>query len=301
MIKKNLSRNHYARPPDFFSSDVSEARRFYLDLNPSGNRPLVVVCGGLEYCTPDFAIRRDTFPYYSIEYVARGRGEVKIKGRARPLQSGRLFSCGPGVSQHITGDPADPLVKYFVDFAGTQAAELLRSCKLSPGSVSEVFPANALQPLFDELIQAGSQVRRGNAELCARLLECMALRISSSRAPIEGSQTLSFATFERCRQHIEQHALRLQSLDQIAGECHINQAYLCRLFRRFDHSSPYQYLLRLKMNRAAERLQQTGMMVKQAADESGFSDPFHFSRVFHSILGLSPSAFRGLRQVKPAA
>jgi len=51
----------------------------------------------------------------------------------------------------------------------------------------------------------------------------------------------------------------------------------------------------LKMNHAAERLQQTDILVKQVAVESGFSDPFHFSRVFHSILGLSPAAFRGLR------
>ncbi len=295
MPPKIASVKQRSSAPEFFSADVAQARRFYLDLNPPKTRSLVVVCGGLEYCTPDFVIRRDTFPYFSIEYVARGRGEVKLKGRARSLQAGRLFSYGPGVSQRITGDPSDPLVKYFVDFAGTQAAELLRSCKLSPGSVSEIFPANGLQPLFDELIQAGSQVHRGNAELCAKLLECMALRISSSRAPIEGAQTLSFATFERCRQHIELHALRLQSLDQIAGECHVNQAYLCRLFRRFDHISPYQYLLRLKMNHAAERLQQSAIMVKQVADEAGFSDPFHFSRVFHSILGLSPAAFRGLR------
>ena len=295
MPPKKPSANRRPAAPEFFSAAVAQARRFYLDLKPPKNRPLVVVCGGLEYCTPDFAIRRDTFPYFSIEYVARGRGEVKLKGRARSLQAGCLFSYGPGVSQQITGDPADPLVKYFVDFAGTQAAELLRSCKLSPGNVSEVFPANALQPLFDELIQAGSEVRRENSELCAKLLECMALRLSATRAPIESAQTLSFATFERCRQHIEQHALRLQSLDQIAGECHVNQAYLCRLFRRFDHNSPYQYLLRLKMNHAASRLQQTGMMVKQVADESGFRDPFHFSRVFHSVLGLSPAAFRGLR------
>jgi AraC-like DNA-binding protein len=281
--------------PEFFSPDVAAAKRFFIDLNPPKNRPLVVVCGGLEYCTPDFAIHRETFPFFSIEYVARGCGKVKLNGRTRSLQAGRLFSYGPGVSQRITGDPADPLVKYFVDFVGTQALELLRSCKLSPGSVSEVFPSNALQPLFDELIQAGSNAHRGNADLCAKLLECLSLRISSSRAPIESAQTLSFATFQRCRKHIGQHALRLQSLDQIASECHINQAYLCRLFQRFDHSSPYKYLLRLKMNHAAERLQQTDILVKQVAVESGFSDPFHFSRVFHSILGMSPAAFRGLR------
>ncbi|MGD0259242.1 MAG: AraC family transcriptional regulator [Verrucomicrobiota bacterium] len=294
MKPRKLSGKGMPPAPEFFSPDVAEARRFYLDLNPPRNRQLVVVCGGLEHCTPDYAIHRDTFPYYSIEYVARGRGEVRLKGRSFPLQPGRLFSYGPGVSQHINGAPANPLVKYFVDFAGTHATELLRSCGLSPGRVSEVSPANALQPLFDELIQAGLQVRRENAELCAKLLECLALRIAGTRAPLEGAETLAFATYQQCRHYIEQHGLRLRTLEQIASECHVNDAYLCRLFRRYDHQSPYQYLLRLKMNFAAERLQQPGTLVKQVAEEVGFTDPFHFSRVFRSVLGRSPAAFRGL-------
>jgi AraC-like DNA-binding protein len=281
--------------PAFFSADVAAARRFYLDLNPPKQRPLVVVCGGLEHCTPDYAIRRDSFPFHSIEYVARGRGEVKLKGRTFPLQPGRLFSYGPGIPHHITGDTADPLVKYFVDFAGTKATALLRSCSLSAGRGSEVFPANVLQPLFDELIQAGSRARRDSAGLCAKLLECLALRITGAHAPLAGAETLAFTTYQHCRRHIEQHSLRLRTLAQIADECHVNNAYLCRLFRRYDQQTPYQYLLRLKMNHAAERLQQPGALVKQVAEESGFGDPFHFSRVFTSIFGLSPTAFRGLR------
>jgi AraC-like DNA-binding protein/quercetin dioxygenase-like cupin family protein len=281
--------------PEFFSADVAEARRFYLDLNPPNKRQLVVVCGGLEHCKPDYAIHRETFPFYSIEYVARGRGEVKLKGRSFPLQPGRLFSYGPGIPHHIIGDAADPLVKYFVDFVGTQATVLLRSCGLLPGRVSEVFPTNVLQPLFDELIQAGLQVRRESVVLCGKLLECLALRMTGARAPLEGAETLAFTTFQQCRHHIEQHSLRLRTLEQIAGECHVNNAYLCRLFRRYDKQSPYQYLLRLKMNYAAERLQQPGALVKRVAEESGFADPFHFSRVFTSVFGLSPTAFRGLR------
>jgi len=281
--------------PDFFSADVAQARRFYLDLNPPKNRPLAVVCGGLEHCTPDYAIRRETFPFYSIEYAVRGRGEVRLRGRACALQPGRLFSYGPGIPQNITGDAAAPLVKYFVDFAGTRARALLRSCGLPPGRVSEVFPANALQPLFDELIQAGLRAHRESAELCGKLLECLALRITGARAPLAGAETRAFATYQQCRSHLEQHSLRLRTLEQMAGECHVNNAYFCRLFRRFDNQSPYQYLLRLKMNHAAERLKQPGALVKQVAEESGFADPFHFSRVFTSVFGLSPTAFRGLR------
>lgn len=254
-----------------------------------------MVCGGLEHCTPDYAIRRDTFPFYSIEYVVRGRGEVKLKGRTCSLQPGRMFTYGPDVPQHITGDASQPLVKYFVDFTGTRALEWLRTCGLPPGRVSEVFPANVLQPLFDELIQTGLLVRRGNAELCVKLLECLALRIAGARAPFAGAETLAFTTYQQCRQHIEKHGLRLRTLEQIAGECHVNHAYLCRLFRRYDHQTPYQFLLRLKMNHAAERLQQPGVLVKQIAEETGFPDPFHFTRVFTSVFGLAPTAFRGLR------
>ncbi len=75
----------------------------------------------------------------------------------------------------------------------------------------------------------------------------------------------------------------------------MNNAYLCRLFRRYDHQSPYQYLLRLKMNLAAEILQRPDALVKQVAEAIGFSDPFHFSRSFKTVFGLSPDAFRRLR------
>jgi AraC-like DNA-binding protein len=281
--------------PEFFSPHVATARRFYLDLSPARNQRLAVVCGGLEHCTPDYVVRRETFPFYSIEYVTRGAGTANLKGKSFPLQPGRLFSYGPGIPQQITGDARKPLVKYFVDFAGTGALELLRSCDLPPGRVQNVFPPNTLQPLFDELIACGLSVRRESGELCVKLLECIALRIAGARAPIEGAETLAFTTYQQCRQYIEQHCLRLRTLEQIAAECRVNNAYLCRLFRRYDNQTPYQCLLRLKMNFAASRLQQPGALVKQVAEETGFSDPFHFSRIFKTVLGISPAAFRALR------
>jgi AraC-like DNA-binding protein len=199
------------------------------------------------------------------------------------------------VPHDIIENPSAPLVKYFVAFSGKWASSLLNSCKLPPGHVAQVFPSNTLVALFDELIQSGLRLGRGNVDLCLKLLECLALKISGTNAPLKDVETLAFATYQQCRQHIEQRFLNLQTLEQIAKECHVNKAYLCRLFRRFDHQSPYQYLLHLKMNFAAERLQQPGVLVKQAAEELGFSDPFHFSRVFRNMLGVSPAKFRNLR------
>jgi AraC-like DNA-binding protein len=295
MKRSNETKPKPGGVPEFFSRHVSEARRFYLDLNPPKDRALVVVSGGCEHCTPDYAIHRGTFPFYSIEFVARGRGWVKLQQRKCTLQPGRLFSYGPGVRQDITSDPTDPLVKYFVDFSGTQAVRLLRACQLPSGNVAQVFPPNEVQGIFDELINSGVRGTRHSEELCMKLLECLALKIEGSRGPLEGIETFSFTTYQQSRQHIQQHFQRLKTLQQIAQECHIDGAYLCRLFRRYDHQSPYQFLLRLKMNLAAEWLRQPGALVKQISERIGFSDPFHFSRAFKSAFGLSPDAFRKFR------
>ena len=104
------------------------------------------------------------------------------------------------------------------------------------------------------------------------------------------------ATYQRCRQYIQDHWLHLLTLEQAARECHVAPAYLCRLFRRFDHEGPYRYLLRLKMNFAAERLRDPKVLVKEAAAVVGFRDPFQFSHSFKNIFGTSPDVFRRLRE-----
>ena len=45
------------------------------------------------------------------------------------------------------------------------------------------------------------------------------------------------------------------------------------------------------MNDAADRLQAPAVAIKQVAEEMGFSDPFHFSRVFKKALGLTPAQY----------
>lgn len=281
--------------PEFFSVQVSEARRFYLDLQPSRNRSVAVVCGGLERTRSDYRIQRRTFPFYSIEYVVRGRGTVILRGRTHMLEPGRVFSYGPAVEQQIASDAAEPLVKYFVDFSGAKAKALLAGCGLAAGGVSQVFPPTELQVLFDELIHCGLKATRGSSALCDRLLECLALKIREAHAPLDETEHRAFSTYQSCRQHFQQHFKRLKTLEQASAECHVNNAYLCRLFRRYDRQSPYQFLLRLKLNQAAERLQQPGTLVKQAAEEAGFEDPFHFSRAFKRTFGLSPEEFRRWR------
>jgi AraC-like DNA-binding protein len=287
--------NSAGASPDFFSAQVREARRFYLDLAPPPEAAMVVVCGGCETCASDYEIHRSSFPYYSIEFVVRGYGGLHLDGQPFALEPGTVFSYGPGISQDITTDTAEPLVKYFVDFTGTHALALLERHGLAPGSVVQVFAPGEVQSVFDDFVRDGLKGTGYAAALCAALFEYLVLKIADSQIPGRSGQTLAYGTFQRCRQHIVEHCRRLMSLNEVARECHVDRAYLCRLFRRFEHQTPHQFLMRRKMQFAAERLQEPGVLVKEVAAELGFVDPFHFSRVFKGVFGLSPNSFRKMR------
>ncbi len=284
-----------AAAPDFFSRQVSQSDWFYLDNYARAHQPLEVVCGGWEHCEPDYRINRRDFPFYSIEFVARGRGTLSMMGQNCKLRAGNVFTYGPGVPHAISTDAADPFVKYFVDFTGRQASGMLRQYSLAPGAVVRISSPEAVLRIFDDLIANGNTGSRFSSALCATLIQQLMLKIAETIVVEDRSLTGSFTTYQRCREFIRDNARGLWTVKEVAEQCRVDEAYLCRLFRRYDDQSPYEYLMRLKMNIAAQKLKDSQMLVKQVAYELGYSDPFHFSRAFKRVFGLSPGAFRRLR------
>jgi AraC-like DNA-binding protein len=281
-------------PPAFVSQQVTAARRFYHNLKPRPTRRLSIVCGGWEECARDYAIDRETFPFLSVEFVASGRGDLVLGGKRHALEAGTVFSYGPGVSQRIRTSPDQPLGKYFVDFIGERGRKLLRECRLAPGTCVQLAATSEVRQAFDALVRLAAGHHWLNARTCELQVELLLLVIVRSTQPGSRSERRSLATFERCRRHIETHFLALNTLEEAAAACHVDVAYLCRLFRRFLDDTPFRYLQRLQMQWAAERLHTSGRLIREVADDLRI-DPFQFSRTFKRIHGVSPSAFLNAR------
>jgi AraC-like DNA-binding protein len=281
-------------PPAFVSQQVTAARRFYQNLRPKPGHDLTVVCGGWEECAPDYTIDRKTFPFLSVEFVASGRGELVLDGHRHPLEPGTVFTYGPGISQRINPSSGSTLGKYFVDFTGERGRALLWECKLPPGTCVQLSTPGEARHAFETLVRLGAGHHRLAARMCVLQVELLLLALVRSTQPGSPSERRSLATFERCRQHIDAHFLSLATLEQAAAACHVDSAYLCRLFRRFQSETPFRYLQRLQMQWAAERLHTSGRLVREVADELRI-DAFQFSRTFKRIHGVSPTAFLSSR------
>ncbi|MEY4488931.1 MAG: hypothetical protein RIQ79_1439, partial [Verrucomicrobiota bacterium] len=120
-------------PPAFISNQVTKARRFYRELRPRAKTTLAVVCGGWEQCAPDYRLKRADFPYWSLEFVAGGEGELVLAGKEHRLERGVVFAYGHGVPHEIRTEAGNQLRKYFVDFCGQGSAVKLAQAGLAAG------------------------------------------------------------------------------------------------------------------------------------------------------------------------
>jgi signal transduction histidine kinase/DNA-binding LacI/PurR family transcriptional regulator/AraC-like DNA-binding protein len=110
-----------------------------------------------------------------------------------------------------------------------------------------------------------------------------------------GADTLppqTSALVKRAIAYLHQNYARPLSRWEIAEAIGVSQDYLSRVFNRELGLSPWSYLNRYRIGQAKALLRGTSDSVQAIAHQVGFKDQAYFSRVFHSLTGVSPRAFR---------
>jgi AraC-like DNA-binding protein len=86
------------------------------------------------------------------------------------------------------------------------------------------------------------------------------------------------------------------SLGNIAAAAGLSIDHFGRLFKSYAEETPMNYLRRVRVREARFLLEHSGLLVKEVAAATGFTDPFHFSRAFRSETGQSPRAYRAKKR-----
>ena len=275
----------------FISTQVIAGEYYYLNLTPQKEMSETVICGGREQCSPDYRIKRESFKFHSIEFVAAGKGTLIIHGIRYELRPGMIFHYGPRTPHLIETDPGFPLHKHFVSFVGHNLTDLLKQTVFRRGIPLYAARPFRMRSIFENLITTGNTPSRNRDALCALLLRQLILTADDTAMDTETAASPAWQTYLRCRQHIERNFLDIDSVNDAARETFVDPAYFARLFKRFADETPLQLLNRLKINKAAELLNSRNMLVKEAAHAVGFADPYHFSRVFKRVYGIPPKTF----------
>jgi len=202
---------------------------------------------------------------YAIVYVIAGGGRFGDQRNAeRPVAAGDLLYCFPGLrpSYH---NPDRRWTECWLAFRGPLFREL-ESTGLLDRAQAVRHPG-----LDPELIRAFSEllddVRRGPwhdpSILLARLHLLLAEAANASRRRHPDSAGLGIG-YERFR----------------------------KTFAAAVGMAPARYRLRRRIARARELLVEGDRRIADIAEELGFCDPYHFTRQFGKLTGLSPARYR---------
>jgi transcriptional regulator GlxA family with amidase domain len=102
----------------------------------------------------------------------------------------------------------------------------------------------------------------------------------------------SIERVEVARQYLHEHAAEPVTLATLSRVAALSPFYLVRVFKAHVGVPPYRYLTSLRVARARTLLESSSLSVTQVAHRCGFGSASHFSTVFRSHTGLSPTEYR---------
>jgi len=82
-------------------------------------------------------------------------------------------------------------------------------------------------------------------------------------------------------------------LDELAREAGLSTSHFIRSFRESTGKTPYQFLLDRRVQRAQTLMRNPRCSLTEVARSTGFANQHHMARVFRSVTGITPSAWRG--------
>ncbi len=224
-------------------------------------------------------INSDTF---AVEYVQEGIFIFRQDDATLRINPGEIFLVQFGSDNSMQCE-TETAVKRTVIMTGSLLRRSLEIMGLT--RVNRIIPTDRsrIDGIFDRLYAHSrkgefADYREACKECYALLMELSAQNVAAHR-PKELQRTLEFI-----HEHLSEH-LTLARLVQHSG---VSSATLHRLFREYLKTSPIEYCLEQKMERAATLLRHHIYSVKELAAEMNYSSPQYFATEFKKRFGVTP-------------
>ncbi len=101
-----------------------------------------------------------------------------------------------------------------------------------------------------------------------------------------------YNSVERVVNYIHDRLHTPLTLAELAGEAHISEYHFHRIFKAILNESPGEYIQRLRLEKAAFKLQTTQLSLAEIAGEVGYQTLYALSKAFKKRYGITPSAYR---------
>lgn len=82
------------------------------------------------------------------------------------------------------------------------------------------------------------------------------------------------------------------TIEFLANHVYLSPNYLCNIFKKETGKTINQFITEIRIGKSREKLINTHKSITEIANEVGYSDPRHYSKIFQKIVGQTPSEYR---------
>lgn len=253
-------------------------------------QPYFCTEAGIFYARENFNTVRDFKDSWLLFYTMEGCGVIAQNNTVIKLMPGQALFINCRSPQSYYTDPDTGRWTHYwahIDGTGIQALEDL----LIPEhkNASAAVKGTALQTRFDTLLKnlenTSAETILTESLLIHQILTDLILQTTVS---ISKNQKLIMDSAE----YIQNHYAESIDLSVLLDIAHMSKAYYMRLFRQYIGTTPYSYILSLRITKAKEYLEVTDLTIHEIALKTGFSDDASFSTRFSAMAGISPLKYR---------
>lgn len=241
------------------------------DINPR-------ICGW-ENCEPNHSYGPASRSYFLLHYVRSGRGVFEREGKTYPVTKGEVFVIRPGEMTTYRADANDPW-KY--SWLGFDVGIKLPICLSKP-----VVNAKGCEHIFRSLLHYKDGEGSNELYICGKIYEL--LGILGKQKESNHSPTNRYVN--KAKNYINSSYMERISVEQMARQLGLDRSYFCRIFKSIEGVSPMEYLVTLRLQRAAELIAERGYTPSEAAASCGYTDTVNFSRMFKRYFKIPPSKY----------
>ncbi|MCI8387796.1 MAG: AraC family transcriptional regulator [Clostridiales bacterium] len=254
--------------------------------NPS--EPFYIQIAGVSYCDGTYVIDRKNSSVLCMEYVINGNGTVCFNNSTYHPKKNDIYMLMYGNDHFYYSDSDDPWEKIWFNAAGPLVERLIGAYQLYDTVVISNTNAYSYFDRIVELCSSGQPaevVNTKSAIIFHELIQYL-YRLTLNNSSVIDADAL------KMKSYIDAHISDDIAVSALAGLIYKSCSQAMRIFKSAFNTTPYDYLLNQRFDKAKTMLLNTNMQVKEIAYQTGFSDEHYFSYMFKKKCGVTPMTYR---------